>query len=429
MKIKYTSSPTYNITLATVFIYTGMLNIISIPILGTDAIQNLIVFLATMFLFANTMLNESMRRKTFPYSRFFYITLIYLAVFTAAHCVYSYVVYSEGFDSLYTTVRQVWLLLYFLPFMYIIHAFGGYDRLLKDILAMTLVFMTIKTLRAFLYNFTGITVLNAMSYSLRHGRMRMSLNAFGGIVFIFCVYKIMELSRKSKEYYYYLAATLFIFFYEIYINMTRMYIISFFVTFAVMVFVKRRPKGARLFVIILLFIAVAVLAATGVIGAFLETFSESNEEFGASTLGRSYSMSYFSEVANSQPVFGLSFLVPDTPLRTNLFFSSTGTAYLDDLGIVNMYFRYGILGIILTVLIFGRMIYCAVMALIAKSQRAVIIVGIITFIALTCVSLCVFDGQRILTVPLYWAILEYEYYVCANQQRKKFTPRSFVRIK
>ena len=417
MKIKYTSSPTYNITLATIFVYTGMLNIISVPVLRSDAFQNFIVFLATVFLFANTILNESLRRKISPYSRYFYISLIYLAAFTVAHCIYSYAAYNEGMDDLYTTIRQIILILFFIPFMYIIHSFGGYDRLLKDILIMTLVFMAVKTIRALLYNFTGITLFNAMSYSLRHDRMRMSLSAFGGIVFIFSVYKIMELSKKSREYYFYLAAVLFIAFYEIYINMSRMYIISFFVTFSVML------------IVFIMFAAFALLAATGILSAFLETFSETNEEFGTSTLGRSYSMSYFSEIANNNPLFGISFLVPNTPLRTDLFFSSSGTAYLDDLGIVNMYFRYGIPGIILTVLIFGRMIYCAVMALLAKSERTVIIVGIVAFVATTCISLCVFDGQRILTLPLYWAILEYEYYVCAKKQRKKFTPRSLVRIK
>ncbi len=421
MKIKYNPSPIYNLILAAVFVYTEMLNIIAVPVLRSNMFQNAVVFIIALGLFFNIMVNRPLRMKTAVYSRFFYITVLYLAVFTVIHCIYSYAVYDEGLRDLFATVRQVVNLLYFLPIIYVLHSCGGYDRLMKDITVMTFVLLVFKTLRALIYNFTGRTVMYYMDYTTRHDRMRMALGAFGGIVFIFCVYKLLEISKKTREYYFYLAMIVAIIFYNIYINMTRMYIIAYFLTFTAMLLVKRRPKGKKLFLVFLVAIVLFLLAATGTISSFLATFSESDEELGSSTVARSYAISYFSQIANKKPLLGLSFLVPNTPIRYDLFFSSNGNAHLDDIGIINMYFHYGISGVILAVLVFGRILYCAVTALAAKSERSTFIVGMLVFLTVANITLCTFDEQRILALPLYWAIFEYEYYVSVKRKHKVFS--------
>ena len=102
-------------------------------------------------------------------------------------------------------------------------------------------------------------------------------------------------------------------------------------------------------------ILLAVLYFSGLIPRFLATFTETGGEYGGSTLARQYSARYFSGVAKDQPIFGLGFLSPKRYENFWIYFGPSGTAYLDDLGIRNMFYHYGVLGIGLVALSLGRM--------------------------------------------------------------------------
>lgn len=71
-----------------------------------------------------------------------------------------------------------------------------------------------------------------------------------------------------------------------------------------------------------------------------------------------------------------------------------------------MYYHYGITGIILAVLVLGRMLYIAIYIIFfSESKNKLLITGITVFITFTQPSLCIFDGQRMTSLILYWAIL------------------------
>lgn len=429
MKIKYNPSPIYNLLLISAIIYTGIFNIVSLPLISTSSFENLFTFALAVMLFLNALSNTSIRQKTNLYSAYFYAVLAYVALFIILHCFYAYITYDEGIRDLFATARQIFNLVFFIPYIYIIHSQGGYERLLKDITIITLVLLFAKTLKALAYNFTGRLIMDSLTYGFRHDRLRSGLPAFGGIAFIYCIYKVMELPKRTKEYYIHLAIVVFMLFYEYYVNMTRMYIVAFIATLFAMVVFKKRPKGKKLLVISVAVIVIVSLYFSGVLNDFIASFSESDEELGSSTTARNDAVLYFKTITAKNPIFGMGFLAPNTPSRELIMFGPNLSASLDDIGVRNMYYHYGVLGIILAVMVLGRMLYCAVMALAAKSSHSPIILGSLVYLLCTAVSLCIFDPQRILCLPLYWAIFEYEYYINVGANKHKKRRKTSIRIR
>ncbi len=426
MKIKYNKSPIYNIILFLVITVSGIFEIVSLPVLSNKSMQYNIAFIITVGLFFNSMINTKIRNITKTYSMFFYAFSVYLALFIIVHCFYAAIQYDEGFRSLYATVKFFIYLILFIPMVYTIHINDGYEQLLRNITAITLIIVAFKSLKAFAYNFAGLNILNAISFDTRYGRMRIGLTAFSPLVFIYLVDKLLNTSPKKKVFYIYLAIVSYFIFFVIYINMTRMNIIGYILTLAIMLLVKKRPKNKQIISIFVIGVLAAVLLSSNIFDNFVSSFSETDEELGASALARDLAGEYFKQFPKKNPYLAMGFLSADTPLRYATFFGPDGTYCLDDLGIKNMYLHYGISGIILAVLLLGRMIYLAIYIIFfSTSKNKLIITGITVFVAFTQPSLCIFDGQRILGLVIYWAIFEYEY--AQNKKHKeKFSIKNLL---
>jgi len=426
MKIKYNKSPIYNIILFLVITISGLFEIVSLPILSDQAMQYNISFIIVVGLFFNSMINTRIRNITKTYSMFFYAFSVYLALFIIVHCFYAAIQYDEGLRSLYATAKFFIYLILFIPMIYTIHINDGYEQLLRNIAAITLIIVAFKSLKAFAYDFAGINILKAISFDTRYGRMRMGFPVFGPVVFVYFVDKLLNTSPKKKVFYIYLAIVSYFIFYVLYINMTRMNIIGYILTLTIMLLVKKRPKNKQIISIFIIGALAAVLLSSNMFDNFVSTFSETDEELGSSTLARNLAGEYFKQFPKKNPYLAMGFLSPDTAIRNAVFFGPDGTYCLDDLGIKNMYLHYGISGIILAALILGRMLYLAIYIIFfSTSKNKLIITGITVFVTFTQPSLCIFDGQRILGLVIYWAIFEYEY--AQNKKHKeKFSIKNLL---
>lgn len=417
MKIKYNSSPIYNIILFVFITVAGLFEIVSLPILSDKNMQYNIVFIFAVALFFNSEINTRIKNITKTYSVYFYSFLIYLAFFIIAHCFYGAIHYDEGIRSLFASAKYFGFFLLLAPLVYTMHINNGYEQLLRNIAMVTLLIMAFKTLKAFAFNFAGINILGSIESGLRYGRLRTGFPVFGPLAFMYFIDKLLNTKPNKKIFYVYLAIIAYFIFFVLYINMTRMNIIGYILTLAVMLIFKKRPKNKQIVAIFLICIAAAVLISSNIFDNFVSSFSESESELGASTLARKMANEYFKQFPEQNQLLGMGFLAVDTPIREALFFGKEGIFHLDDLGIRNMYYHYGISGIILAVLVFGRMLHLAVYIIFfSNSKNKLIITGITVFTIFTQHSLCVFDGQRMTILVLYWAIFEYEY---ANYKRPK----------
>lgn len=410
MKIKYNKSPIYNIILFVFVTVAGLFEIVSFPILSDENMQYGIVFIFSVGLFFNTMINTRIRNITKTYSMYFYAFLIYLAFFIIVHCFYGAIHYDEGLKSLYAPAKFFGFFFLFVPLIYTIHINNGYEQLLKNIAVATLIIMAFKTLKAFAFNFAGINILNAMSSDTRYDRMRLGFPVFGPLVFMYFIDKLLNTKINKRKYYLYLVIIAYFLFFLIYINMTRMNIIGYILTLTIMILFRKRPKNKQIVITVAVAFAAAILLSSNMFDNFVSTFSETDAELGVSTIARNNSNEYFKQFPQQNQLLGMGFLATDTPIREVLFSGADGSFHLDDLGIKNMYYHYGITGIILAVLVLGRMLYLAIyIVFFSESKNKLLVIGITVFITFTQPSLCIFDGQRMTSLVLYWAIFEYEY--------------------
>lgn len=426
MKIKYNKSPIYNIILFITITTAGIFNILSLPVISDIQMQYNITFILAVGLFFNSIINKRITAITKIYTTYFYAFSVYLLLFLIVHCFYGSIHYNEGLRSLFGTAKYFIIMVLFVPFIYIIHINNGYEQLLRNIAAVTLVIMAFKTLKAFAFDFAGISIFNSIASDFRYGRLRTGFPVFGPISFIYFVNKLLSTKNRKKIYYVYLAIVAYFLFFLVYINMTRMNIIGYILALTIMILVKKRPKNKHIVIIFAVAIAAVFLISTDLFNDFVSSFSESDAELGESALTRRLANEYFQQFPKDNSILGLGFLNPDTPLRVMIFTGPEGRYYLDDLGIRNMYYHYGISGIILAVLVLARMLYLAVYIIFfSNSKNKLIITGITVFIAFTQPSLCIFDGQRILSLVIYWAIFEYEY--AQNKKiKEKFTIKNLL---
>ena len=124
-------------------------------------------------------------------------------------------------------------------------------------------------------------------------------------------------------------------------------------------------------------------------------------------------------MAKDQPIFGLGFLSPKRYENFLIYFGPSGTAYLDDLGIRNMFYHYGVLGIGLVALSLGRMVYLVLRLLTFRNYpRKALMLGLTAFFGCLCVSLCPFDTVRLLGLILTWSMAEYDARLYCHLPRK-----------
>jgi len=426
MKIKYNKSPIYNIILFITITIAGVFNIISLPVISDSQMQYNITFVLAVALFFNSIINNKIKTSVKTYSMFFYAFMVYVALFVIVHSFYGAIHYNEGLRSIYATAKYFIILVLFIPLIYVIHINNGYEQLLRNIATVTLIIMAFKTLKAFAFNFAGIHILGAIDSGLRYGRLRTGFPVFGPISFIYFVNKLLNTKINKKIYYVYAAIVAYFLFFVIYINMTRMNIIGYILALGIMLLIKKRPKNKQILAIFCIGILAVVMMTSDTFNNFVSSFSETDDELGASALARELANEYFPQFPQKNPLLGMSFLCPDTPLRNAIFFSPTGSCCLDDMGIKNMYFHYGISGIIFTILALGRLLYLSVYIIFfSNSNNKLIIIGITAFIAFTQPSLCIFDGQRILSFIIYWAIFEYEY-AQHKKVKEKFRVKNII---
>lgn len=423
MKLKVSTSPyTYFLVLMTVM-DIGYFTLLHIPGLRETGYIRIGMLAIAALLTVNCYVSKTIYRTMRPYYNYLNIFILYLAVFYVAQFIYSMVRYKQELISAINVSNYLGMFLLIYLFLYVFQIENGYDRLLRALSWVTYPFMLIITLRALLYNFAKVDILSHLGHAVRSGRLRYELPALCGVLFLYYLYKLMQPNTLIKHKLLYIALLGFTGFYLYYVCMTRMYVIAFSLAALVTFLGKKRPRDKQIVMVSVAIILLAVLYFSGLIPRFLETFTAANTEYGGSTLARQYSARYFSGIVKEQPIFGLGFLSPKRYENYLLYFGPFHTAYLDDLGIRNMYYHYGVLGIGLVLLALGRVLYLALRLLICRSYtKKPLLLGLLVLLGCMCVSLCPFDTVRLLGFILTWSMVEYDahnyYYLPRRKQAK-----------
>lgn len=408
MKIKIYKSPIFNLIMFIALMDSALLVLFNVPILKEGGICTTITVGLAIVLFFNCIINKGINDALKPYRAFINSYMIMWILFIAVFTVYSYSKYGQGPVAIYNCFRYYLYFFLVYPLIYLFTRQKGYENLLKALVILTLIVLALKTIHALAYNFAGITLLQNITISKRYGRLRMSVPPLFSLALIYSIFSFYrERLIKNKLKWFFVIA--FIFAYEFYVNMTRGYIIAIILTTLFMVLLKPRSNSNQVLLWLTVIILFGILYYTGAISGFLETFSESNEETGRSTLARQYARDYYSQYTKDNPVFSMGFVCPTNDYFTKIFRGPDLTCSFDDLGIINMWYHYGIIGVLVTVVTFIRIIYLFIrIYYFSNSPNRIMFAGMVVYIATTQVSLSVLDGQRILSFIIMWSMFEYE---------------------
>ncbi len=419
MKLRVSTSPIYNLILLVSIMDCGIFTMLSIPILKEYGYRTVIIVLISGILFINCIANKKVNDSLKPYQAFINVYIILLAIFIGVVTIYSYNKYGQGPVELFNCFRGFLPLLFISPLIYVFISQNGYDKILKAVITIVLVVIAVKFLVAVIYNISGTNILPGVNINLRYGRARIPAPTLFGVAFVYVTYKIFE-EKLQKNKLKWLAVLIVIYVYEFYVHMTRMYIIAVIVTTIVMILLRPRPKTNQVFVWAGFIAVVAILYFSGLFTDLSTLFADDNEETGASTIARQYAIEYFQQYPKANPLFAMGFVCPTTTYYTRIFSGPTGNCHFDDLGIINMWYHYGILGVILALVLVIRLFYLFIkIYYFTNSKNKLLIAGILSFFIVTQISLSVFDYQRVFFLVFIWAIFEYEAFTSYNPEKRK----------
>lgn len=410
MKIKVSTSPyVYLITFLVLF-DCDFFAFLPFSFLTLTSFKTVVILGFSLLLLLNTFINKMIRETIRPYSGYAVLFMIVLAIILILQGFYSYTAYSQSVvDVIYAASIAFSRILLIFPIIYLLCRPDGFTKFMNSLSIITVVILLIRTLRALVYNTFGYDLLPYLEESIRNDRIRQDLLPIGGIVFIYVCYRFLT-SKKNTSHQIIFFAVLFLFaFYEYYTNMTRMYVITFFVTFIMMLITKKRPVNKEIVLLSCLLLFFILLIASGALTQFWNTFSTEGENAN-STISRQNTINYFNQIVKEQPIFGLGLLIPKGE-NIYIFFGPNRSAYLDDIGIINLYYHYGIFGIIIVAMVFGRMLFIAFRLYFCHEyDKRIFLIGSLTYLILTSISLSAFDSQRMLSLIILWAVFEYDYY-------------------
>lgn len=408
MKIKISTSPIFNIMLLLIIAANDIIVSLNIPFIGDSGFNNTWIALVAIALFLNCIINSEIFKIVKQYSKFSLIFYILLSIFIVALCFYSQSKYHQGLMALFICFRPFLLLFLNFPLIYIFTKQNGYDYLLKILCYIILIYIAIQMFVATVYYFTNNLLIPNMMFGTRYGRLRCADPAMFSFVTIYIFNKVIN-ERSLKKTLFYALIIVILAIYVIYIDMTRMLILGLFVSLLAMVLFKKRPKSNNLVIWIFAILCVSVLLFTGIMQNFFNTFQESNVDTGNSTIARQFAREYFSLYTKDNPVFSMGFVCPTNDYYSLIFSGPNYVCHYDDLGIANMWYHYGISGVIIATVLMIRLIYLFIKAtIIKKSQNSLYLLGLFIFFAVTQISLGFFDNQRIISLVFLWALFEYE---------------------
>lgn len=428
MKIKINTSPIFNLIMFMAIADCGIFAIFSVPILKETGVRVTIVAAISALLFLNCIVNKTINTALKPYRNFINFYMILLIAFIAVFIIYSYSKYGQGVVELFNCFRHFIYLFMVSPLIYIFTKQNGYERVLNAIVWLVIFIIIIHAITALIYNYTGILIFPEVKFGIRSERLRCHVPSAFGVVISFIPFKIFE-EKLVKNKIKWLALFCFVFVYLILVSMTRMILITVTVTLLVIYLLRPRPKTNQIFVWLFVTLIFAFLWASGSIDIFLNTFTEGNEEYGNSTTARQVAIDYFSLYTKDNPVFSMGFVCPTNDYFHAIFFGPDGNCCFDDLGIINMWYHFGILGVIIVAVLFVRLIYLFIkIYYINKSKNRVLFAGMLAYIITSQISLSVFDIQRIFSLVCIWAMFEYEAH-SSSTMKTKFHARSLIRQK
>lgn len=336
---------------------------------------------------------------------------------------FSLISYHYSFGDLFKIVTPYLYAYMAYAIAYVFYRKKGMERVMTRISYLVMLILLFKAIAWFKYNFQGTIVFERLLFEydkwFRNGLQRVNAGYLVGIatVFLFCRCIGTVKSLFSK------LCVIFIIFFLAWVSAYRFQLLVTLVTcFVMYYFYQGKNKVVFVRRILLIVIGVLILMSEPV-QQIINSFAANSSGIGYSTLVRFMNIKHYWQILlDKSAIFGIGFIAKDNSAALTLMEYNGGQIYwLEDIGILGGFFRFGLLSFFMYGYIYKHAIStCLKMNHNNEKQRAIIF-GITSYMIVSCLALNIFDGQRAFDVPFYIAIIAYMEgsFVINRRDRKK----------
>ncbi len=347
------------------------------------------------------------------FSKYIKLTTRYIVLFSIAvliSAMYTWFKYNYSLSELLISITPYTYVFFAIPLVYIFIVDGEPYTFLNKIVLVVIIFLCLKSLAWFLYNFQGMTIFPRWIFEygdewIRYGLLRVNVGYLNGITILICTY--YGFKRQGNKVYIILLLGMILFLN--YITRMRFLLAVSFVS--MLVFLYYSVEKRKLYIIrrIAIIMVVIFVLTSDFFLQFITSFSLSGE-LSWSTAARFITINHYWEIIKNNNLFlGVGLLITDNP--NSLFLLGTGLRYfLEDIGILGGVFRFGIL----SVFIYGSLFYYAIKTChLARRKKDAdnwpFSISLCIYMILSCVLLNIFDLQRAFDVPFYLSFFSFVY--------------------
>lgn len=331
--------------------------------------------------------------------------LLYVLLVQIIICTYSIYKYNESVKDMFMCAGGYITLWLFYIIIFIFEN-DGFEFLLNRVCNLQFCCTSIILLHCLIYNYTGISIFAITPTLFNNGRLRVSLGSLGGLFACYMFYRLLKGNHKNKAFIYVVIELIAIF----YCETSRASEFAIVCSLIIMWLFNKDYSIKKIFKFEIALVSVVIAINSGLFNSILSNFSidPNINEKAMSTLARYNAIEYFSKFTKANPLIGMGWVRPYTPSLETIWSGPMHKAFFDDLGFLGQYFRLGILGAMIYIALVVRMIY--IVAKISKeNEKNTFLIGLLSYVICTMISLNCFDSQRIFVVPFYLAIFEYVY--------------------
>lgn len=288
---------------------------------------------------------------------------------------------------------------------------NGIDKVLNMITFFTVISLGILFINSFALNKLGTSLLPFDYFQMpstgRNDRLRLFL--ISDFLSFVAIYAFSNLFHKnSKKKLFYITAFAVTVGAEMYIEQTRMILMSIMVSCVIIFTLWVQKKQYK----VLLYILAVALIGYGLIDnwfvGLFSSFSVSDSSTGVSTIYRTIELRYAGQMILENPILGTGmvsdYLIPVTMSGNYVMFDHT------DIGLIGSITYIGFIGTaVLFIVPYIRFFKCVLRmpASKRKTRDYYFISGLLTFITVTSLTILITDNARIFVWPFILAVFEY----------------------
>lgn len=409
MKIRYVTLLEWGILVCCILLL-GFTSVSANEIIG----KNTAKLLVCSFSIASTIIVLYLSKNDFTFLTIKKFLNKYCLIYTFAIIViflYSLIAYKYKITDLISNAAAYLFVYMAYPIAYVFNKKGNMNNLMQKVSVLVIVMLAIKAYAWYLYNYKGVTISQSLIFEFGRwdrtgtGDQRINAGYLVGlsIVFLLC-YQGKSMKRIAS-----LVSAFFIILFIIYITAFRSQIIATFFTCIVIFYLLAGSNKRVLFRRLTIFGVLVVMVTSRSFYDFINSFMINGSYIGQSTLIRLNALKHYANLFVDRFAFlGLGLIGKGSANAYELMIPSYGGVFwLEDLGIIGGFFRYGIFAFFLYGYIFYHAIKICLQLRNCKTQNRAIVFGITFYMILSCLAMNMFDGQRILDVPFYLAIIAY----------------------